>query len=667
MNPTQHRILAIDGLRAIAVLAVLVYHLFAPALPGGFVGVDVFFVISGYVVCGSLLKADARAGFLDFATGFYARRLLRIYPALVVMLLVVGVLKRMFVPVSFLAGTSAHTGFYAFFGLSNIQLIMKTEGYFAPTAEFNPFTHTWSLAVEEQFYFLFPPILYAYLRSGRGAAWLLAALGGGSLAYAAFETTARPDWAYYLLPSRFWELAIGAIVCLCHRRNRLLARTPSQAAGFVVAGLLCIAASLALTQAAWFPFPWAISPVVGSALYIIGVAGQTDCLPARLLSSRAVVYVGRISYSLYLWHWPVIVLMRWTCGIESPSQMLVATLLSFALGSLSYHLIEKTFQFSSATIERAHFGKLPAHAVVVIVSLLVIVGASGLYFGAHRSASLPQSITTREISKTDWQLSAQDITASQLCPGEPGKPWNGRRLFVVGDSHAESYAEVVSLLRRHQGVDVYLSGLGGARIGSLVSSQTASDRSRQVGILADIRRWSRPGDVIFLASFRVLRFGTQWASLPLDEVLKQRDSAAAEAERQLAVQEGVELIRQLQPLGLVVLIDAPKPTFAAPPFRCSDWFNQMNPIGRPGFVMDREFLLTHRAQAMRSIAAVQQACPAVRVWDPFPLLCRGQECSAFDGDKPLFFDNDHLSGHGNRVLYPALVDLLGEIWSVASE
>ena len=149
----------IDGLRAYAVVAVILYHFRNSLLPGGFCGVDVFFAISGYVVSRSLHEVAAR-NFAHFALGFYARRILRIYPALVACLLVTGLLQVLFIPLSWLSTTSYKTGLFAFFGVSNFALIWFNDGYFSPRVEFNAYTHTWSLAVEEQFYLLFPALVF---------------------------------------------------------------------------------------------------------------------------------------------------------------------------------------------------------------------------------------------------------------------------------------------------------------------------------------------------------------------------------------------------------------------------------------------------------------------------------------------------------------------------
>lgn len=224
----------IDGLRALAVLSVMLYHLNGAGwLPGGYVGVDLFFVISGFVVSASLAASSERS-FLKFLAEFYARRLARILPALVVMLGVAALVAALFIPRAWLSFFSERTAVAAFLGISNWVMEQDTGDYFGPLAEFNPFTHTWSLGVEEQFYLICPLLLFLWLRtkSSREAPasiWpvtLLVMLGGASLIGAAWATQAKPAAAFYAIQFRFWELAAGAIL---FQVSSVRAPTPSGA------------------------------------------------------------------------------------------------------------------------------------------------------------------------------------------------------------------------------------------------------------------------------------------------------------------------------------------------------------------------------------------------------------------------------------------------------
>ena len=601
-------------------------------------------------------------------------------------LLVTLVLSRLFIPDSYLFAAGNRTGFFALFGLSNIQLIWEHDSYFGTRAEFNPYIHTWSLGVEEQFYFIFPLVLFLTFRlrfgsspvATRCARQLLPALLLLSLGFCSWETTRQPERAYFLLTSRFWELAAGSILCLAHSRNHFLPRSPGQSLAIALAGLASIGASLFFTDKTLFPFPWAIAPVLGSVCCISGFAVPSHLHLARqLLSLKPVTYIGRISYSLYLWHWPVIVLMRWTAGIESLLQITIAIVVTGMLGSLSYHVIEKPFQRlklfrdqwvqfvlceeSSSTAGRRLPYSLPTNVVLVLFGLSIIWASSYVFRRIERSRSLPLSVTMR-VGPNPWQQLSTDKPDGSFVKGKGNGSWSNRAVFVIGDSHATMYTDMICMLREQRGVSTYLFSEPGFKFGSLVNVKNEANRLSERRIFSDLKTYAKPGDVVLLGALRVRRLCTQWAKLDLKSVVMERDSEEAEETRRLAVREGCELIRALEDMGLVVVIAAPTPVFLSPPFRCSDWFNRMNPIGDRGFLVRREFLINHRSAAMRSIKEVQNEHPHVRVWDPFWVLCPDSTCSVFDGDKPLVFDGDHLSSYANQKLYPHFVQFLATIW-----
>lgn len=645
----------IDGLRAIAVLAVILFHLHAPALPGGFSGVDVFFVISGYVVSKSL-AATAKQGGLAFLTGFYARRLLRLYPALVAMLLGVTVLQTLFVPASWLSSASAHTGLAAFFGLSNLALLWFNDGYFSPRIEFNPFAHTWSLAVEEQFYLLFPALFLLWQRGEsrrpavrRGTRMLLPALLVLSVLLCWQQSRGQPQQAYYLLPSRFWELACGALLFRLHHGQQCLPASARQAASCILAGLLLIAAGFGLADPQAFPFPWAMLPVAGSALVICGVATPHAGHNAgqRLLANSGMRYLGRLSYSLYLWHWPLIVLLRWTVGMTSAYHWLLAVAATLLASMLSYHVLECPLR------QRLASGST-SDARRVVLGGASVLACAVLALGVSKAQPYLSLSVTRDSSL--WY--PYPVVAATRTPAAAHSVLQQRRLYVLGDSHTGAYRTLLSLLSEQQGMMVRDFSQAGCAVAGLLTPQTPACTRFVEDSLAQILGQARPGDMVWLASLRVPRLSDQWTAFDAAMVAAQQHSQAAGQARAQAWDEAARHVERLQQAGLVVIIDAPKPVFPAPPFRCADWFNRHNPVCAGGLSLPRSQLLAHRQASMQALAKLQQAYPKLVVWDPFPILCPTQTCHAYDGARPLFFDGDHLSGHGNRVLYPALLQRL---------
>jgi peptidoglycan/LPS O-acetylase OafA/YrhL len=203
----------IDGLRAIAVLSVLIYHLNSDFLPGGFAGVDIFFVISGFVVSASA-GAFGQLSLPQFLLLFYSRRIKRIAPALIVCLLATTLASALLIPPAWLSDTNQRTGIFAFFGLSNFILAQTSGDYFSPRSEFNPFTQTWSLGVEEQFYLIFPILFFGWI-GGRTRLLTAVAFGVGflaSLSWSWYLSGTDNASAYYMITSRFWQLASGALL-----------------------------------------------------------------------------------------------------------------------------------------------------------------------------------------------------------------------------------------------------------------------------------------------------------------------------------------------------------------------------------------------------------------------------------------------------------------------
>lgn len=650
----------IDGLRALAVLAVVIFHMEAAWIPGGFIGVDIFFVISGYVVSASLARTQYTR-LLPFTLGFYKRRILRIYPALIVCLLVVAVFKSLFIPTSWLSKTTELTGVFAFFGLSNFALILLNDGYFAPRAEFNVFTHTWSLAVEEQFYLIFPLLLFFWLVWRTRKNWTrfvpVVFIGFSvvvSFALAAYLTTAKPDQAFYLLPSRFWELASGALLFILHHKSSHFLDKNWVNEFFIVLGLIIMTGAFWLVDANAFPFPWAVLPVLGAVFCIHGlVTNQPQRIGSRwLLENPLMVYIGKISYSLYLWHWSVFVLFRWTIGMQTTMQYILAVGIAVVLSILSYHFVEQPVRRYKGVKKHSDRQMVLAGVAVIIVSAL----AAKSLFDMQSKISL--SVTKDHYA---WHPLQSNILQDKV-DSTIEENWSGRQLFIMGDSHAGAYSYMQAKLKRDYGVQVHQFIHPGCSVVGLVRpmNKVCLDYIQQS--LAKIKTLSKPGDVVFLASLRMVRLGDQWKSFSEAHINDRLNSKFAGKLLTLAIDEAKPILQTLSDLSLDIIMDAPKPVFKSPPFRCSDWFNKNNPICQGGLTMPREEMQNYRQNVLNSTRILQEQFPKLIVWDNFEILCPGDPCSAFKGEQPLFFDGDHLSGYANTLLYPSFVSLLKSLW-----
>jgi len=361
----------IDGLRALAVVPIVLFHAGFLWISGGFVGVDVFFVISGYLITKILLK-EMEEGTYSVAK-FYQRRILRIFPALVALLLVVSVLGYFFLfPTEFKEyGQSMYSAalFY-----SNI-FFWRKSGYFAGASEHKALLHTWSLAVEEQFYLFFPLLLSLVAKFFKQQYRLaIAVVVVVSFALSVYWVRHNPNAAFYLLPTRVWELGLGSLVAATPLTN--VGKSVRNGLSFVGLALLAYA-MFALTTAMPFPGINAVYPCLGAALLI---AFGEDTMVGNLLGSKPLVWIGLISYSLYLWHWPLLVFARLQYGDELSVGVAIGAILAATVAAvISYRFVEQPFrtrkfrQLSSGPILRW--------------GVASIVGLAAMGFGINRFAS----------------------------------------------------------------------------------------------------------------------------------------------------------------------------------------------------------------------------------------------------------------------------------------
>lgn len=662
----------IDGLRAFAVISVIVYHLHASWLPGGFVGVDVFFVISGFVVSTSIAHFKGR-GFWNFLAFFYARRIRRIFPALIVCLLVTGYVSALFIPASWLSDVNQTTGLFAFLGLSNFVLAANGRDYFAPTTEFNPFTHTWSLGVEEQFYLVFPLLFLAWLYGQRGKRASVALFSFGllvSIVFSAWQSQAQPTNAYFLSPGRFWELASGVllyqIITLSSGEGARSENRSSRIIG--VAAFIGLLTSFVISTPDKFPMPGATLAVI-STLGILFSLYQRECLPwlQALLGNRYILFFGKTSYSLYLWHWPTFVLFRWTCGLDSSVTRLAALAITLLLATLSYYLIETPMRRSTATkkasnpvvigvglcvIAAAYWGNSALNARADKISLSTVTKNADLWY-PDRGPAIPEYPGCRADPKTIVDSGVEVIVFKpEGCLQDRSLRY--RVLHVIGDSHTLAYAALYKqfAIRNNLEVDVYRNG-GCPFISFQTERDLDNDSCRQHAevSLRALHHRVKPGDVLFLASLRLPRFSDQWVYFGPESQLNFF-SAHAQANRERTVAYAVETLRGFSEKGVKVVFEAPKPIFMLPPYRCADWFNRNNPICAHGMSVERELLQKYRAPVLNSYNQVKNALPTVSVWDPFPVLCPGNECNVWRDGHAMFFDGDHLSAYGSMTLLP---------------
>jgi peptidoglycan/LPS O-acetylase OafA/YrhL len=463
MHQTRTRIIEeVQGLRAIAVLSVLIYHIWPEILPGGYVGVDVFFVISGFLITGTLLKEFEARGRIDILA-FYARRIRRLLPAATFVSIAVALCIPLFPKdqwTDIVNGIVASAVY-----VQNWFLAAQAVDYLAGDAK-GPMNHFWSLSVEEQYYIVWPLILLPVLAVGRkvglqsrkGFGWIIAIIGGGSLAYSIVLTPLDPGTAYFATTTRAWELALGGGLAVYGARHPIPHHWRAAVGWAGIAGI--VLASLAFDEGTLFPGYAALLPTLAAAA-VIASHGATSPRSARpILNSPIFQYIGDISYSLYLWHWPLIVIytegMGRSIGVLDGAAIL---LLSCALAHVSKVFIEDRFRTSSFAIGRT----LTAGAGCIAATLLLGVSYLALHnrdqgtlaAGASRPGALamvdPQySWRNEDLAKIvprpeNVKADVPAIYATK-CHQEPrrvevltcayGNPDAKIKIVMIGDSHA---------------------------------------------------------------------------------------------------------------------------------------------------------------------------------------------------------------------------------------
>jgi peptidoglycan/LPS O-acetylase OafA/YrhL len=654
----------IDGLRAVAVLAVILFHFNTHLVPSGFLGVDVFFVISGFVISGSLARRQ-ESRLRPFLLSFYARRVKRLLPLLIVCVLLTSLVGAMVMtPGSAEATATWQTGIGALFGAGNLVLHAGQLDYFAPATGLNLFTHTWSLGVEEQFYLLFPFLVFASgfvqgaAGGGRRLAWILLVLSGASLVGWLVLNQSNPGLAYYLFPVRFWEMAAGALAFLAWR-----ARPPSLG---LRPALTTTALGLALLGLLFLPKTQATLSTVATVAVTAGLlwALQPHQIPSRLLSTAPMRQVGLLSYALYLWHWSVLSISAWTVGIHLwtvPFQ--VGLILLLALWS--HHKVE-------TPLRQAPWGGTSGRTLLygfmaVALSSLVIYGQAyglegRLFAGdARKVETIPWE---KRVGIGGTPVSGEHCnTGPEVAPGPftpyerrcttPRRPTDRQRLFVLGDSHALALLPLADRLHdqlplqithySRKGCPMPPSAFGHESSGCWAFSQQAL-----ASVLAEVR----PGDLVLVHNYFRSHFGEgeDSRSMQLDAQGRHiRGEAAKLASYRTAL---ASLAETLEAKGASLLIVADVPRFLALKVDrnlcVKQWFRPWLP--RSCQQPLQQSLASHRsdtAPMARLFADLEPAHPNVHVFDPASVLCSDGVCRTHDSSGELLYrDRDHLSERG---------------------
>lgn len=628
----------IDSLRAIAVVTVVLYHFDIGPLPGGFIGVDVFYVISGYLIT-QIIWREIEQGTFTFA-GFYERRVRRIAPALLVLLLATLLVAAfLFLPtdLKLLGQSSVATVIFS----SNIYF-SATAGYFTSVAGLSPLLHMWTLAVEEQFYIVLPLVLLLVRR--RAPTHVQAALGAialASFAACVWMQGIRPTSSFFLLQYRGWELMVGALLgvgAVPAIRDQAL-RELAAAAGVA----MILGTSILLESEKGFPGWIASVPVLGAALFIHAGESGTS-LAARLLGWKPILYIGLISYSLYLWHWPVAVFTRYAnqlAPLGDEKYLLVA--ISLALAAASYHLVELPVR------TRAWFGTRRALFNAFLLGSLLVAGLGAV---AMLSRGLPQRVSA-EVAAVDAErdpeiphLDCVTRNRERAVPCPIGVA-DGRAPTVAlwGDSFALAWAPAFDRFLEQRGqAGVYLGRAACPPLVGVVNPTRPRCRPFNDNVVEYLGANPELRAVILLAAWN------QYA--PPDGIHQLQDLAGKQGNVAIFGPALARTIEQLRALGKQVWLLGPTPDAPADmPLHLAIALRSGTPVPLPTPTAAHRERSQHFVTALASLPA--ELAPLYS--DPALWLCDADACRYAGADGlPLYRDTGHLSVRGAQSLVPEL-------------
>lgn len=620
----------IQGLRAIAVLSVVIFHAFPEFLPGGFVGVDIFFVISGYLITISITK-DIELGRFSLKE-FYRRRIRRLFPAMAVVLLFCIAAGYVIFDARELQAFSQSVVATMLF-VSNIYF-MKTSGYFDGASDAKPLLHTWSLSVEEQFYILFPIFMFFLFRFYRkGALETMAALTVLALVVSEAIVRVRPEWGYFFTPARAFELLIGATVSLMNTRVNL-ERRPRVAEFCAATGLVLMLVPMVL-YSGQTPFPGiaAAVPCVGAGLLLLA-GTHVRTLVGRLLSTGPFQFFGNLSYSLYLWHWPLLAFPRAVLGLDlAPSVAALAVVVAILVSAASYRWVETPFI-------RPGYPKLPYLAV----GSAMIVVFCGIGIAGHALKGLPMRFSPEARALF---AAADDANPQRLkCHNGPLAEIPYARNCVFGPAGAP--ADVVVWGDSHGAELSYALGEVAGSAGHRVMEVTASSCPPAI----NLPRKGRPNCEIH--NQKTLNAILADSNVKTVVLVAYYQNVRRDRNFDAGFEAIVQKLRA-EDKTVVLVMPAPMYDFEIPS-RLGKLWDLGGDVGSVG--MPRSDFDASVEDARRFLEDIS-ARYDLRTFDPAPLFCNDSFCRTWAPEiGVLYFNRNHISLTAARQLSPGLLPLL---------
>jgi peptidoglycan/LPS O-acetylase OafA/YrhL len=639
----------IEGLRGIAVLLVVGCHCGIAWCAGGFVGVDIFFVVSGYLITGLLVREYLETCRIDLA-GFFARRARRLVPACLFVLVSTTLAAALLLGPQETDST-ARAALASSLYVSNIFFDHASSDYFAPAVQRNPLLHTWSLGVEEQFYLVWPGLILFLGRSARTRRWVLGALAAGSFAWGILAIRTAPTFVFYELPARAWEFAAGGLLAMA------LAGAPSaRARNWGIAGGMAGAAMI-LGTALWvkggseFPGWIALVPVAGTllALYAGVVAPHRGV--SAVLATAPLRFLGARSYSWYLWHWPFVVFAQVLLPEITVAQKIEAACAALLMAALTYRWIEQPIRTSRYLAQRPKWSLSAAAGA----ALLSVGAAAALALLAHRQMTLDATYRAIQAATVDYGFAARqcyadgrsvESSAAKACAF--GDPRATRTVVLFGDSHAMQWINAMRKVAAEEGwrlVTLVKPGCAASDINphnlAAPSDSCKLWRAQAISKIIDVAPYA-----VIMSSYNGATVRGDMLTrylMPVDEVRTGTRST----------------LLKLRTAGVrvVVLRDSPIPPFNVP--GCiARAVGRAHPAADPCAFDASEAL---NAPASAAERAAVEGLADVAYLDLDDLICPGVTCPAVQHGRIVYRDENHLAGSYAESLAGELATRLSRV------
>ncbi len=638
----------IDGLRAIAVLPVILFHAGIRGFSGGYVGVDIFFVISGYLITSIILEEKSRSSFS--VINFYERRARRILPALSTVLFFTTVTAFILMPADLLKSYSQSLLSVATF-FSNVFFYL-TSGYFSTRADEKPLLHTWSLAVEEQYYLFFPLMIVLFWSIGKKRLIFLISISAAlSLFLSHFLSSSKPIANFYLIFSRAWELFSGSLIAFLSYKKISIPKRRREALSTL--GLFMIFFSiLFIDKTTPFPSFYTLIPVIGTCFIIFFSNGDTTT--GRFLSSDVLVFIGLLSYSLYLWHQPVFAFIRLKhVGAPPPIHFIVAIVLVFICSFLSWKYIETPFR-DKKLFKRSSIFRFSAASIAVFF----VIGLVG-YLNEGFENRFDRSSYAETIEFSPKRNGCHTDGSDYLKP-EKACSYFGENITWAsfGDSHTiePAYALAKKLEAYDMGL-VHLS-FSGCPPALLFDTYEPGCSKWAKEALQYLESNPTIKNVLLGYRYSEFLFGDQtdiYPNLPDQSPSRLLTGSfhglSAEESRELYFKSFSELVTRLLEAGKNVYILYPIPEL---PVHITKAVTPLSVFGgKPLLDLDRATTAEYYFKRNQFIISKLDSLPfgaSLHAVKPFEILCDGEYCPAVGGDKALYFDDNHLSISGAMLI-----------------